>query len=390
MEAAIRDVLPPTFEVESPRRKLRHFYIIVQGGTVENKVLHWKSEDKGCGEIRAQNYYLVAPGTEIRYKDLRTGEEKTGRYVIAQDRPIAKMQYADFVREIEPYFGGDVSQKITFKQMREGVDEGTRHPQGIKYATFLIGVQQFDEITALHAMREWNKLNRPPMDDADLTRMVENAIQYVATNPKRQKDHEEPVTGVTELEDFFIDGKFEPVRFAKFLLSKYHFKTTRDNKTIYVYNANSGTYTPTGTAIIHSEMSFYLDEKTRKHYYPDIEFYIQGVTFFDRPQITPNKIACLNGILNVETRMLEPFTPDDFILTQIPVKYDPTMDCPQITKFLSEVVNTDQLCMMQQIIGYSLYQGMPIHKATMLVGDGANGKSTLIELIKQFLGGVLS
>jgi len=187
MEAIIRDCLPPTFEVESPRRKLRHFYIKVEGGTVENKTLHLKGEKKGSGEIRSQNMYLVAPGTEIKYKDLRTGEERTGRYIIAQDRPIAKMQSADFERAVEPYLGEDVNQKITFKQIREGVDEGTRHSQGIKYATFLIGIQQFDAETALHAMREWNKLNHPPMDDHDLERMVENALGYVATRPRKEE-----------------------------------------------------------------------------------------------------------------------------------------------------------------------------------------------------------
>ena len=235
--------------------------------------------------------------------------------------------------------------------------------------------------TTLATALSTNDKYTPPLPEAEVKTAVQSAYEHPL------KDPEEPVSTVTDIEEFFVKAQFEPVRFAKFLLKSYRFKTTRDNKTIYVYNPNTGTYTPTGAGIIHGEMSHYLDEKTRKHYYGDVEFYIQGVTFFDRPQTTPNKLTCLNGIVNVETHTLEPFTPDEFILTQIPIKYDPTVDCPQITKFLTEVVNSDQLCMLQQIIGYTLYQGMPLHKATMLVGDGANGKSTLIELIKLFLGG---
>lgn len=383
METAIRDCTPATFEVESPRRKLRHFYLLIEGGKVENKTLHLKGEKKGCGEIRAQNYYLVAPGSEIKYKDLRTGEEKTGRYTIAQDRPIAKMQYADFMKTIEPYLGKDTSQKITFQQMREGVDEGTRHPQGIKYATFLVGVQQFDRATAQHAMREWNKLNRPPMNDEDLIRMVENAIEYVAGNPRKQEPE-------TPEEDWFVldnhgHTHFQPVRFAKFLLETYHFKTMRDDKTMYVYNTNTGTYTPTGAGIIHGEMSRYLDEKTRKHYYADIEFYIQGVTFIDRPQLNM-KIACLNGLLDVKDRALSPFTPDEFILNQIPVKYDPKAECPNIDKAVVQIVGETQKCTLYEGVGYSLYKAMPIHKAFLFIGSGANGKSTLLEVLKAFLG----
>jgi len=135
-----------------------------------------KGEDEGCGEIRAQNYYLVAPGTEIHYRDLRTSEPKIGTYTITQDRPFAKMRYDDFMKLFEPYLGSDPKQPITFEQMRKGVPQGTRHAQGIKFANYLVGVQTFDAATAFHAMQEWNKLNDPPMNEADLKRMVENAL----------------------------------------------------------------------------------------------------------------------------------------------------------------------------------------------------------------------
>lgn len=182
MADIIRKILPATFEATSPRRKLPHFYYAVEGGEVANKTLHLPNDEDGSGEIRAQNEYLVAPGTVIRFKDLVTGQETTGTYKVLNDRPISKLNYADFMKAVEPFLGKDKRQKITFEQMREGVPQGIRHKQGIKYANFLVGVQQFDYATALHAMREWNKLNRPPMDDDDLERMVDDALGYVATN----------------------------------------------------------------------------------------------------------------------------------------------------------------------------------------------------------------
>lgn len=185
MDEKLREVLPPTFEVKSPRRGLTHFYLVVEGGVVSNKVLFLKGEEEGSGEVRAQNYYLVAPGTEIRYRDLRTSEPKVGRYIITQNRPIAKIQYEDFMKAIEPYLGRDTSQKITFEQMRNGVPQGTRHAQGIKYATFLIAVQKFDYATALQEMVRWNQLCDPPMPEADLERMVKNALGYVAAQKNK-------------------------------------------------------------------------------------------------------------------------------------------------------------------------------------------------------------
>ena len=189
MADIIEKILPETFEATSPRRKLPHFYYAVEGGTIANKTLHLPDDEDGSGEIRAQNEYLVAPGTVIRFKDLETGQETTGTYKVLKDRPIAKVSYSEFMRAVEPFLGKDARQPITFEQMRDGVPEGIRHAQGIKYACFLVGVQKFDAATALSEMKRWNLKNRPPMDAADLERMVANALGYVQNSVGKETFH---------------------------------------------------------------------------------------------------------------------------------------------------------------------------------------------------------
>jgi len=178
----IRQKLPPTFETISPRRKLPHFYYKVTNGEVQNTTLHLPDVKEGCGEIRAQNQYLVAPGSIINYKNLTTKKWETGKYKILNDRPIATVTYNIFMKVITPLLKSkddpQGTQKITYKQMREGVPKGTRHQQGMKYATFLIKVKKFDAATTLHEMLAWNKKNRPPMNTKDLERMIKNAIAY--------------------------------------------------------------------------------------------------------------------------------------------------------------------------------------------------------------------
>jgi len=211
MAAIIRRILPQTFEAISPRRRLPHFYFAVTDGVVPHRTLHCEGDTKGAGEIRTSGY-LVAPGTEVKYKDLTTGEEKMGRYTILNNRPIAKVSFADFMNAVSPYLGADTDQKITHEKMREGVDEGTRHAYGIRYASFLLGVQKLDPITALHEMRRWNEKNRPPMGEYDLERMVQNATRYVGqANPPnrttdtsevpREKDIMDSTTEVTQVGD---------------------------------------------------------------------------------------------------------------------------------------------------------------------------------------------
>jgi len=189
MADIIEKILPPTFQASSPRRKLPHFYFAVEGDDVPNKTLHLPNDEDGSGEIRALNEYLVAPGTVIRFKDLETEQETTGTYKVLKDRPIAKMCTTDFLKAIEPYLGSDKRQPITFEQMRDGVPQGIRHAQGIKYACFLIGIQKFDAATALSEMKRWNTKNRPPMEEADLERMVANALGYVQTSEGKEVFH---------------------------------------------------------------------------------------------------------------------------------------------------------------------------------------------------------
>ena len=92
------------------------------------------------------------------------------------------------------------------------------------------------------------------------------------------------------------------------------------------------------------------------------------------------------GILDVKTQELTPFNPEHFITSSLPITYDKQAQCPKILKFLTEVLGENQLPLIQEGFGYCLYKDMPFHKIFMLVGDGANGKSTLLELLKRFLG----
>ena len=181
--------------------------------------------------------------------------------------------------------------------------------------------------------------------------------------------------------------KFLPIVFAKDLLKNYAFKTTRDNGTVFCFNADTGIYEAIGEIVIQEEMAKILDENTREHYLGDILFYIKACTYFDRPTEHPNKLVLNNGILNMETYELEAFSDKEFLQIHVPETYDLKLECPLIQQFILEVVGEAQVPLLQEWIGYCLYARYPIHKAMILLGPGANGKSTLINLIDKFLGG---
>jgi len=59
--------------------------------------------------------------------------------------------------------------------------------------------------------------------------------------------------------------------------------------------------------------------------------------------------------------------------------------CPKSLKAFRDWVN-DKWVLLFEIIGYTLYPRYDLHKAIMLVGDGSNGKSTFLRLVKTILG----
>lgn len=229
------------------------------------------------------------------------------------------------------------------------------------------------EIMEKSQIGKWNEAG-----DSYRKHSLENAQEYTEELKKERKDW------------FKIDTRgnirFSSIKFAKYLMDNYHFKTTRDNETLYVFNWNKGIYEDWGEIFVREQIVNELDEDTKEHYQRDILFFIKGSTYFDRIHNPLGKIAVENGYLDIETLQVEPYNPDLFITTRIPVAYDQKATCPKILKFLEEVVSQDQMHMIQEFFGYCLYKAMPFHKALMLVGDGANGKSTLLELLKKLLG----
>ena len=95
----------------------------------------------------------------------------------------------------------------------------------------------------------------------------------------------------------------------------------------------------------------------------------------------PHRIENLNEFM-VKEYGLEPY-----ILKEISIVDLAEKQTPFYYKVFKEWVNDDkQVTLLYEIIGYCFYKAYPIHRAFMLVGDGANGKSTYLGLVKHVLG----
>jgi len=186
-------------------------------------------------------------------------------------------------------------------------------------------------------------------------------------------------------EKYFDNGKFVPKLLAEELMQEYRFITMKDTDVVYVFN--DGFYQPYGEILIKQQCKARLGKEYRKNRAEEVIDYIKVSTYINRKEEPPNLIPLANGILDLNTMELNPYSPDSMFFNKIPVEYDPKADCPNIKRFLNEVTATkEDIDILLEVIGFCLYREYIIAKALMLVGGGSNGKSTFLNLLKAFLG----
>jgi putative DNA primase/helicase len=94
-----------------------------------------------------------------------------------------------------------------------------------------------------------------------------------------------------------------------------------------------------------------------------------------------------NGTLDLRTGKLRPHRPENLITKIAPVPYDPHADCPRFKQFLKETLVEDVLItFVKRYFGYALTGITRERLFAVLYGSGKNGKTTLVEVIRDCLG----
>lgn len=99
-------------------------------------------------------------------------------------------------------------------------------------------------------------------------------------------------------------------------------------------------------------------------------------------------IAFKNGILDIVTDTLIPFTSDLVINNKIPWDYNPDAYSALADNTLNKLScgNEEIRLLLEECIGYCFYRRNELGKAFILTGDKSNGKSTFLDCVKAILG----
>ena len=156
---------------------------------------------------------------------------------------------------------------------------------------------------------------------------------------------------------------------------------------IWKYNETRGIYENIGIPWIRELVQSLLSRDCRKNKQTEVVEQIKVKTYKNPKEFvqTPGVIVLKNGCYNIITREFSRHQPTYYAKAQLPVSYDPQADCPRFKEFLNEIIPT-QIDFYQEWMGYHLVNDYRYQRCVILVGDGDNGKSTLLNVQTAFIG----
>lgn len=192
---------------------------------------------------------------------------------------------------------------------------------------------------------------------------------------------------------FYDDDRFIPMRFVEWLMGNtvLGFLVTPMNDqggdVVWKYNETRGIFENTGIPWIEQLLQHMLGDDCTGARQKEVIKQVKVKTYVDPREFVPEPgiVVMQNGCYNIFTKKFGAHSPRYKAKAQIPVTYDPEADCPRFKQFLSEVI-PDQVEFYREWMGYHLLRDYRYQRCVILVGDGDNGKSTLLNVQTALLG----
>lgn len=102
----------------------------------------------------------------------------------------------------------------------------------------------------------------------------------------------------------------------------------------------------------------------------------------------PYLLGVTNGVIDLNTFSFRAHESSDYLTKRANVIYDPNASCPLFEQYIEEILchDRDLIRYVKTFLGYLLLGKNPKRLFFILLGNGRNGKSTLILMLQQILG----
>ncbi len=155
------------------------------------------------------------------------------------------------------------------------------------------------------------------------------------------------------------------------------------------YEYQGGYYKKIDEAIIQGWIKQLVGDQFRRCLAEEVKYAIQTDTYLEPDKLnTSNFLNLKNGLYNLEDETLKPHTPDIYSTIRLNVSYDKKATCPKWCKAVHEILEGDQgkVATLQEYFGLCLTKETRYHRALFMLGEGANGKSTILYILENIIG----
>lgn len=171
--------------------------------------------------------------------------------------------------------------------------------------------------------------------------------------------------------------------FADELIERYNIVTL--NNQMYVYEDG---YYVADNFTVEKAMIDLLPSIKQKMRQEVLSYITIKTSLPSRPSDEPYTINIINGRLNTLTGELLEHSPKYYDFERVPIIYDPDIYDKHVDKMLNKVFCYDEevRLMFEEMLGYCLTKSTKHQIGFMFFGEGSNGKSTVLTMIREFIG----
>lgn len=181
---------------------------------------------------------------------------------------------------------------------------------------------------------------------------------------------------------FGKSGSFLFDVFSRYMVDRHHI--LRINGQLHAYE--DGAYVPSEQMIEHEMIEEIprLGRDRRR----EVLSYIDVMLAKSDAQSDSRYICFRNGIYDITTREMLPFSPDLIVTNPIPHDYLRECYSKEGDTVLDNLANHDRgvRLLIEEVMGACFYRRAELRKSFLMVGDKANGKSTFVDILKTMLG----
>lgn len=195
-----------------------------------------------------------------------------------------------------------------------------------------------------------------------------------------------------ELSDYFTHQGFNARAMRDKILSDFPPIWTLHD-TLRIYNEATGVYDSDDYGRIERTIRSELEDLQRSHSVKETFDALKSWTLKPEPKRSDALIPFQNGVLDFgaslekEDWVFHKHSAENYLLSSFPVEWNSDARCDRFVEWVGEIVDEADMRILFEMIGSIFHRGSPsMQSSFLLIGEGSNGKSLLLDIIVDLIG----